>query len=824
MEQDPDIDAPDQDTELLAAVQPAAPTPSPGGAALEDAETVPLAVAVGDLSAVDTMQLATRAASDPSLMDTIQPDALAARDPSLADTVIETPAVLMPAIRAPVAASDSHSHALRFVWRRHPEFWIAVALATFLRLWHINLAPFRHDQAALMLLARGAWVHGALPITGIPSSLGPLDAPLSVYLLMPFALFGKNPLAATISIALWNVVGVAFCYIFAHRYFGRIVAASGALLFASCATAVHFSQFIWQLNYLPPILALWMLTLYIGCVSGRRGWFVPHIVLLALAIQLHPVGALLIPVSLVGFIITPRQAMPSRREWALAVAVVLLLLAPTLLWETLSGGSDLRAFAQYLQRPGGFDLDVFHMLYGILGAPPLGELGPQSLYAQMGSWATVLNIAAVLFFVIGMIVLTERLVRVGVYVWRDGVQVGGATAPHASRTTRARHGAWAVWRGLRAEPTWRAHLLLWLWVVVPIVLLLRHSSDLTTSYLLLIYPAVFIIGGFAVQAAFRMAEQWTPWAAFARQVAPACILTALTVLVLAQAFQAALFPAALATGSFSAFPGYGYPLAEAQQVDTALSTLQAEQNARTIFLTLPESPRDQASIEYLAISEHPDRVGSTANCLLLPAPDEEPALVVATLPAGPANSLLSSLPELTPVANLALAGSDAIAVYQMTGSLPPLLGERTLTPITFADAAGNGLRLDAVALQSDGQLRFRWTVLGSATTGAGTPWYTISAAARSASGATHALPDTQCQPTRWHAGETLFTWAAAGDATDIQAAQLRVYGGSYTSTVQAGSVQLLTGRASTTPTTPLHPSSGAVAPNGALTIPLTTAP
>src|SRR6185312_8385439 len=165
---------------------------------------------------------------------------------------------------------------------------------------------------------------------------------------------------------------------------------------------------------------------------------------------------------------------------------------------------------------------------------------------------TVLTSAALLFFVVGMIVLTERLVRVGVYVWRDGV----ATAPDASRTTQARHGAMAVWRGLRTEPPWRAHLLLWLWVVVPIALLLRHSSDLTTSYLLVLYPAAFIIGGFAVQAAFRMTERWAPQATFARQVAPACILTALTLLVLAQAFQAALFPAALATGSFSAFPGY----------------------------------------------------------------------------------------------------------------------------------------------------------------------------------------------------------------------------------------------------------------------------
>ena len=115
MEQDPDSDAPDQDTELLAAIRPAAPTPSPGGAALEDAETVPLAVAVSDPSAANKMQLAAVALRDPSLLDTVQSGAVAMRDPSLVDTVIETPAVLMPVVRAPVATSASPGRTLRFV-------------------------------------------------------------------------------------------------------------------------------------------------------------------------------------------------------------------------------------------------------------------------------------------------------------------------------------------------------------------------------------------------------------------------------------------------------------------------------------------------------------------------------------------------------------------------------------------------------------------------------------------------------------------------------------------------------------------------------------
>jgi hypothetical protein len=346
------------------------------------------------------------------------------------------------------------------------------------------------------------------------------------------------------------------------------------------------------------------------------------------------------------------------------------------------------------------------------------------------------------------------------------------------------------------------------------------------------------VGGFAFQAAFRAAEKWVPRAAVARQVAPAVILTALTVLVLAQAFQSALYPAALASGSYNAFVsassdlGRGYPLAELKQLDTALGALQAEQHARTIFVSLPTYYLYHDPIEYMTVAEHSDRVGSAASCLVLPAPDEGPALVVATQPAGPANSLLSSLPELKQVANLAMAGSDPVAVYQIEGKLPPLIGEQALTPITFADAAGNGLRLDAMAIQPDGQIRLRWTVLGSATTSQGVPWYHIVPSVRLANGSATAtaLPATDCQPTRWHAGETVFTWISGKGAATAQTLLLRVSGGAQTNGYtlrSAGPFQLLAGQTDSAPFKPLLPSSGAagtVGADGSVAIPLSTTP
>ena len=119
-----------------------------------------------------------------------------------------------------------------------------------------------------MTLAREAVLRGALPLTGILSSIGTLNPPLSVGVLLPTALFTKDPLPAVVLLALWNVLGVALLYIFTLRYFGRMQATVAALLFATCGAAVNYSRFLWQQNYLPPLLVLWAWTLYAGCVRG----------------------------------------------------------------------------------------------------------------------------------------------------------------------------------------------------------------------------------------------------------------------------------------------------------------------------------------------------------------------------------------------------------------------------------------------------------------------------------------------------------------------------------------------------------------------------
>lgn len=171
---------------------------------------------------------------------------------------------------AEVATTPATStRAARFVWARHWEFWLALTLGAVLRLWRLDVTGFQTDQAELMALARGGVLRHVLPVTGIPSSIHTLNPPLSIYLLLPFAALGRDPFPAIVSLALWNVLGVALCYVFALRYFGRKTAASGTLLFATCGAAVGYSRFLWQQNYLPPLLVLWALAVYAGCVRSK---------------------------------------------------------------------------------------------------------------------------------------------------------------------------------------------------------------------------------------------------------------------------------------------------------------------------------------------------------------------------------------------------------------------------------------------------------------------------------------------------------------------------------------------------------------------------
>jgi hypothetical protein len=98
---------------------------------------------------------------------------------------------------------------------------------------------------------------------------------------------------------------------------------------------------------------------------------------------------------------------------------------------------------------------------------------------------------------------------------------------------------------------------------------------------------------------------------------------------------------------------------------------------------------------------------------------------------------------------------------------------------------------------------------------------------RTANGSATALSATDCQPTRWRAGETVFTWVSGKDAAKARTLLLQVSGGAqadgYTLR-SAGPLRVLAGQTDNAPLNALRPSSGAAGADGAVAIQISATP
>lgn len=630
----------------------------------------------------------------------------------------------------------------RWDWARQWEFWLAVALGAALRLIWLNLTQYLDDQTRLMVLARASVTHGVIPLTGIPSSIHTLNPPLSVYLLLPFAAFTADPMPVVISVALWNVIGVALCYIFTLRYFGRRVAAVSALLFATCGAAINYSRFIWQQNYLPTLLILWALTLYLGCVEGRRRWFAANVTLLSLAALLHPVAALLAPVTLIGAVLAPR--IPRWRAWITSALIILALAAPTLYWEKLSDFFDVRAARHYALGSAHINPAVFYYLYEAIG-------GPTASIPHASLALTALNVIAALLFAAGWLVLSARILRPArVLPWRRERGLLVATR------------VWlvALYRGLRASVPWRINLLLWLSVSLPVALMIRHSAALFAHYLMVLYPTAFIVSGIGAVSGMRWLARLARardariggWVALALEVSLALLLAARSVQWLsvpASLTNAATFHAIGTSGK-----EYGYPLSVIQGGAKDLALLQQHTGASTVEVITPSDPRYKLPADYIFAGARADRVTLAQSCLLLPSASSSESWLITSATGSlhsPAMDLLATLPHAQTIGTYSMVGGPAYPVYQVNGQVGAPLSMRTVSPAVFSDGQGDAIQITGAESLASGKVALRWNIIAARAPEAESRYFTLAATLGGVTGS------TTCEAQRWQTGETLYT-------------------------------------------------------------------
>ncbi len=631
--------------------------------------------------------------------------------------------------------------------RRHSlPLALALIAGAALRLIWLGDTSFLGDQAELLALGRSAADHHALIITGILSSIGSLNPPVSAWLYAPFASLG-GPLAASAFTALANILAIGLLYALATRYGGRRAGFVAALLYATASGPVHYSRFIWQQNLLAPVLALLLGAILVGLVERRVGWLGWAALFWGVAFQLHPTAAALLAVIAFAIALTWRSLRWRDAAWA--AGALLALYAPTLIWELLSHGYDISHYLAFGSRPSVTDPTVFTLYSGLISPAAPGAYGATSSYTAIG-------------VALGPLPVIMPALAILSFAWLAAI------------TFRPWPKALATSEGLRAvmlSPRWRLAATLLLWQAIPVLLLIRHSRSVQEHYLLVLLPVVYLTIGLWAAAASRWIEsrivgRWTP--------APRAALIAATLaLAVAQTTGVTAELTTIHSGSFNglALPlHYGIPLSS-ERATLAAAGSAARRDGAT--LAIASTTVQQEPYGYLA------QTGPTAatvyvsdGCLMAPTPGAAHPLVTLALPGTLA---FRALPEMTGVqllGTLHAQGSPPLMLYQMepgagpqgeiarpgsaTSTLPHLSGYSYTRDSSGAYLAMRWTGAPDLSLPS-GERASYW--YGAAPNGPLVANYTVTAQRLGNSGQPVGAPVTaSCERLAWPQGTDLLAW------------------------------------------------------------------
>lgn len=243
--------------------------------------------------------------------------------------------------------------------------WLTLALILFVaamvRLGEPGMVEFKLDEAWVSRITLDWLDGGALPLTGMPSSVGVPNPPVSVYLLaIPFAL-SSNPLVATMFIAALNIVGVGLLWLIAHRYINRDAALAAGFAYALSPWAVLYSRKIWAQDMHTSFVLLAVLLGLLGFREGKRWAQALCLPVLILALQIHFAAWALLPVYLVLLWMGGRRV--SWRAVLVSVALAALTLLPYLVGLAQTLQADPNRLSNAVGNGGGIGLTADALRY-----------------------------------------------------------------------------------------------------------------------------------------------------------------------------------------------------------------------------------------------------------------------------------------------------------------------------------------------------------------------------------------------------------------------------------------------------------------------------
>ncbi len=577
-------------------------------------------------------------------------------------------------LRTPLAASRNakagDQPALRWgelrSWLSCWEIYPILLIAAVLRFYMINRTEFDGDQATIFHMAHDAVSHGLLVATSNVASIGIVNPPAIIYILMLPAALSADPLWAAVLTALLGTLSVLLTYVLGSRYYGRFAGTIAALFYATAALPVFYSRFIWQQNLLLFFAPLYIYLLFHGAVARRQGWFGPALFLLGLLLQLHGSAFLLVVPLLIALVVAPYTVR--WRDVTLGLLLLLFIYAPYILWEVSVHFHDISVLFNTTGRPSKLDVQallLYHFLlspYNVLSISSRSFLFPfVPLFTAIWWVMTVLVIGGTLW----------AIRRVG----------GQRSMPDQMSEVRkevvARVRRW--WSGLCASPYRCGLSILLSWQIVPLLALLRHSIALYPHYFIMFMPGPFMLAGIFVAEVMMWLRQQRGWA----MVGHNALLSLIAMVVIFQTAGAAASVIDLTHGKFvdsnpTLVSLYYNDLNSLQHALSETDQVAQVRQVHHVYIDADEATMD--AFRYLATQMHtPTTVFSDA-CALLPNLAHGPVVLLVGPYSHMMQTLLPRFVRASLVATAEHLGGPPFRVYVLSPVEQSLTVQDTLAP------------------------------------------------------------------------------------------------------------------------------------------------
>jgi hypothetical protein len=466
-------------------------------------------------------------------------------------------------------------------------------------------------------------------------------------------LVSHDPAVLTALIGLLGVGAVVLAYRFCDEHFDRRTAQVTALLFAAAPWAVVFSRKMQAQDVVPFFTLLWLGAIF-QFVRGRGAHHLLGVAIwLTILLQLHLASVALIPLSVLALAPCWRRfGEPAVIRWAgAAVLVAALLWLPFIAFQITHNLADVHALLRVMRQPPQFSVDQFPTIADMATTNAYAGLtgvGYEQYHAETFSFDGLYLVERVLF-VAGLALLAGRLIAT---------------------------------RG-RKPGDWRLALIL-LWLVVPPLFFVRHTTPLFPHYFLDVFPAQFIVIGLLVTWATTNARLRRP--AIVPGLAAAGLVAAL---VGSQVYG--LFALMDFVGRAPTLGGHGVPLREREEAIARAATL-AGGSAKPVYVA--SSGQDYPSaFAYLANDRLTLKIFDDRDTFVAPADDGKPTLYLTSDPNQPAARLLDQRFGDRQVALIPYPGqATGFAIYRLGSDVGvQLLGRADLR--TIGRTLPNGMRL-----------------------------------------------------------------------------------------------------------------------------------